>query len=70
MNRVTLIGRARTQLGDGRFALVVGDMEIAIAHDRLPSPGERVAVEGGLRTDGSTLYVEARTVDVLPYHMV
>lgn len=65
-----LIGRARTQLGDGRFTPVVGDMEIPIAHGLPPSPGERVAVEGGLRTDGSTLYLEARTLDVLPHHMI
>lgn len=69
MNRVTLIGRARSPTAR-RFVLVAADVHVPVEFGRPPPRGARIALEGELRSRDGALYVEALSVDVLSQHMV
>jgi len=63
-----LIGQVAAR-GRSTFTLRVAGAEIPVAHIRPPMPGDRVAVEGSLRSRSGSLYVEARALDVVRRHM-
>lgn len=69
MNSVTLIGRV-TDRAASTFVLSVAGVEVPVAHQPAPQPGDRVAVEGFLSSHHGTLFVQARALDILPGHMV
>lgn len=69
MNRVTLIGRTETRTAR-RFVLAADGVDVPVECARPPEQGERVAVEGALRSRDGSLYVEAIALDVLPRHML
>lgn len=70
MNSVTLVGLVAAPLGDIGFLLSVDGADVPVATPRPPTLGDRVAVEGSLRSRAGSLYVEAQELDVLPRHMV
>lgn len=70
MNSITLIGRVNGPITRSTFVLAADDVEISVTCGRPPKPGDRVAVEGSLRSRAGLLFVEARALDVLPRHML
>lgn len=73
MNSVTLIGTVQEPVGDNTFFVAVEHALVPVLVDHEhppPTTGDRVVIEGALRSGPADLRVLAATVRVLARHMV